>query len=481
MTNTPNLEYANNAGFLWPPIADALDTFLRRRMRSAEPFERVWRLIHLWEAIEITLALAAMSYVREKHPDSDVLKRQREFFYGKSWDPVTETFKNIPGAADGTIDQWINILDEVAKADQVPGRFLPALQHFLKANNIDISSLIAAWAKACDVPTAYQDRGNVEVRVAMRHVNSFRNRIAHVPFPHDPLAEVCDALECATEQLFSTEPAPKSHEKDGQSSPLTGALRTAWCFLRGSQLESLSSERNSSELCFVFPCQKRSDPEWWSVGKLVHIDAMVRPHVLTRVKGLDVCEYTRFRAEANAVLVVTDSGISSYLPAPAKKDYVEQRIDQESDSVGRIQRITRTDALEAIRDGDFDTGIDFFALLVTEQPEYHVGWLRLGHARREKAVRLSETDRTQAKALFLDAIGDLGKAACHVDPAYQALAHYERSKAYNRLAKLEPVDSNYRAAAHDEADKASSLSSERKYQTWLEYLTSTQAVQPAVS
>jgi hypothetical protein len=61
----------------------------------------------------------------------------------------------------------------------------------------------------------------------MRYVNSFRNRLAHVPFPHDPLGEVADALEAATEQLFSILPLPTAHEKNGQSSALTGAFKEA--------------------------------------------------------------------------------------------------------------------------------------------------------------------------------------------------------------------------------------------------------------
>jgi hypothetical protein len=36
MVSTPAIEAANTAGFLWPSIADALDTFLRRRSGGAE-------------------------------------------------------------------------------------------------------------------------------------------------------------------------------------------------------------------------------------------------------------------------------------------------------------------------------------------------------------------------------------------------------------------------------------------------------------
>ena len=128
MSAIPNLEAANNGGFLWPSVSDAVDTFLRRRHNNADPYERVWRLIHLWEATGITLALLAMSRLLEDKDSSAILRRQREFFYGKTWDQVTGAFKSMQGAGDGAIDQWINILDEVAKAADFPGLFLLALK-----------------------------------------------------------------------------------------------------------------------------------------------------------------------------------------------------------------------------------------------------------------------------------------------------------------------------------------------------------------
>jgi len=467
MPQTPNLESANNAGFLWPSIADAVDTFLRRRHNNADAYERVWRLIHVWEATEITLALAVMSRVRHFSSALDLLRRQREFFYGKSWDNVTQSFKSIQGAADGGIDQWINILDEIAKGKDLEGRFLCGLSEFLSATRIDIGTLLTAWAKACDVPQDFRRLGPVDARTAMRYVNSFRNRFAHVPFPHDALAEVSDALESATEELFSIPPLPASHEKEGRSSPLTGAFRVGRCFLHGSQLESLIDAPDPS-LQFVFPCRRRGDGlEAWPAGSFVHIDSMMRPHILTRVKGLDVCEYTRFRAEANAVLVLPNAGIAEKLPDLAKSEYQpEQPPDPPTHSDGE----TTADALEAIRSEDYDTAIKFFEQLSQRRPEYHVGWLRLGYARREKAVRIVSERRDEALSLLQLAVEDLRRASAHADQEYRASAHYERSKAFYHLARFDSSDQLSQQHCKEEAIKASELSDQKKYQTWLEHL-----------
>lgn len=424
----------------------------------------------MWEATEITLAVVAISRVRQQAGTAELLRRQREFFYGKFWDPVTQSFNSQQGAADGSVDGWINILDEVAKADNFEGRYLPALNQFLKASGIEMQSLLSAWAKACDVPPDFPAQGAVEVRAAMRYVNSFRNRFAHVPFPHDPLAEVSNALEAATENLFTIPPLPASHEKVGQSSPLTGAFRRGRCFFHGSQLHSLT-EGPTEELEFVFPCRKYGEQlESWAAGPTVHIDSMMRPHILTRVKGLDVCEYTRFRAEANAVLVLPETGMAAWLPDPSKADYQPEKELTPEVPTARQGEPMMSDAIEAIRSGEYDTAISFFERLSQKKPDYHVGWLRLGRARREKAVRMAAEQRDQALGLLLAAADDLRRAGEHIDLDYQALAHYERSKAFFHLARLEPGDEESRKLSHEEADMAYALSTDKKHQTWRDYL-----------
>jgi hypothetical protein len=471
MPVTQNLEGANNGGFLWPPIADALDTFLRRRQTQADTYERVWRLIHLWEAIEITLALAAMTRIKIETGQTELLRRQREFFYGRFWDPVTQSFSSQMGAAGGGIDAWINILDEVAKAGGLPGRYLTELNRFLGAAGVITGDLVSAWAKACDVSPDFRAADPAGVIVAMRCVNSFRNRFAHVPFPHDVLAEISDALETLTEKLFSITPLPKSHEKNGQSNPLTGAFRRQRCFLHGTQSQVVDQPDAGGEWEFVFPCQRRGDPpaESWLAGPVIHIDAMMRPHVLTRVKGHEDCEYTRFRAEANAVQMLPGR-IAEWFPDLSKAEYQpdpEPLLDRPS--AGEPD-ITMSDAIEAIRSEDYDTAINFFENLTVQRPDYHIGWLRLGHARREKAVRIAATDREEALRLLHSAASDLNQAAQHMDPRYQAVAHYERSKAFFHLARLEPHSQENWRLSKEQADSARNQSSDKKYQTWWEYL-----------
>ncbi len=486
----PNVEFANNGGFLWPSVSDAVDTFLRRRHNNADPYEPVWRLIHLWEATEITLSLAAMCRLRNEDGASVTLRRQREFFYGKSWDQVTGSFKATPGAADGAIDQWINILDEVAKVPDPPGRFLSSLKKLLNESAIDMGPLISSWAKACDVPPEFRKADPVEVRTAMRYVNSFRNRLAHVPFPHDPLGEVADALEAATEKFFGVSPPPSSHEKNGESSALTGAFRIGRCFLHGGQMELLS-DAASGEIQFAFPCQKRSQgAEVWPGDPMLRVDAMMRPHILTRDKGHDVCEYTRFRAEANAVLVQASTGLTAMLPEPAKAEYPSNEEHPPSPSLQREdleaptpekEIASMSEAIDAIRSEDFDRAISYFEGVTHERPSYHIAWLRLGYCRREKAVRLAPNDALGATRMLRLSLDDLKSAALHVDPEYQAQAWYERSKSFYHLAKLEPNSDGIWTECIGNAEKAANLSAENKFFTWWEHTQTWSPQKPGAS
>ncbi len=483
MTKIANLEAASNGGFLWPSISDALDTFLRRRHNYADPYERVWRLIHLWEATAITLSLAAMAKLVGDASSCAILRRQREFFYGKTWDQVTGSFRSMQGAADGAIDQWINILDEVAKAGDCSGLFLLALRKFLTSTGIDMGPLLVSWAKACDVPPDYRRSGDVEVRTAMRYVNSFRNRLAHVPFPHDPLEEVADGLEGATDHLFGISPLPVSHEKNGESSPLTGAFRIGRFFFYGGSMDLLTEVDNASDdIRFVFPVRKRVDSaavEMWSARSMLHVDAMARPHILTRVKGHDFCEYTRFRAEANAVLVRPDGGIAGRLAEPSKAEYVpEEEIKQPAielqipeTSLSTKRAMSMSDAIDAIRSDEFDTAIPFFEQLTRERPSYHIGWLRLGYARREKAVRIGRSDPAEATRLLNLSLFDLEKAVGHVDQEYQAQALYERSKSAYHLARLFPDAPQDMSICLKDAQAAYAKSDEKKFSTWLEFIS----------
>ena len=102
-----------------------------------------------------------------------------------------------------------------------------------------------------------------------------------------------------------------------------------------------------------------------------------------------------------------------------------------------------------------------------------MGWLRLGHARREYAVDLMNQggDKGVAEELLRDALAALYQAGEHRDAAYQAEAHYHSSKTFYRLWRL-LGDPAQLAQALEEAIEAKGTYPESKYESWIEYLQS---------
>ena len=184
------------------------------------------------------------------------------------------------------------------------------------------------------------------------------------------------------------------------------------------------------------------------------------------------------------MLVQPNGGIVARLPEPTKAEYAAKEEEPvipvsapiivptapDQTPVSPKPALTMSDAIEAIRSEDYEPAIDFFSTLTQQRSNYHIGWLRLGYARREWAVRRAPDDRPSAIALLKSAVNDLNKATQHVDAEYQALAWYERSKAWHHLARLEPESGQNRKNCLEDAEKAFALSDEKKFLTWLEHV-----------
>lgn len=93
-----NIEKSAESNVLWPPIADALGTFVRRRAADAEGYELTWRLVHVWEAVAAVLTAAITSRLRTLPNSTDAYLRCREHLHGRSWDPLSRTFNRSQGA-----------------------------------------------------------------------------------------------------------------------------------------------------------------------------------------------------------------------------------------------------------------------------------------------------------------------------------------------------------------------------------------------
>lgn len=303
----------------------------------------------------------------------------------------------------------------------------------------------------------------------------FATGLRTFPFPHDPLDHLAAALEDVTEQLFSVQPVPCCHCKDGLSSPLTGMFRFRSHVLKGTMASSATGTGDDGIL-FQHPSGvDLAGSEQWNAGPFIHIDSMMRPHVLTRVSDEGVPEYTRYRAEANAVVVRRDLSVHDVLPQPRPAEYIEEPdpepCEEQENQGDATTPATMSAAIDAMRREQFDPAIEFFQSLTKSRPDYHIGWLRLGHTEREKALRMANTNQSEAENLLTDSAEHLGKATQHRDVEYQAQAFYERSKTFFHLARLGQETGENFPRSFADAEKACELSNDPKFWSWFDFLT----------
>lgn len=483
MSNINNLEHAHKGNYLWPTIADAVDIYLSRTgAENFESYERIWRLIHIWESTEVTLASTAIANMLFYRDANDtVLLKAREYFYGIRWNQAEEELQYFQGAQDGSIDKWISILHEISKDTTKRQRYIEDLKFFLSKKSLDLRELGQAWKKASDVPPMIFKSNEFKVIDAFRHINSFRNRFAHVPFPYNLLEELADALESVTDQLFAISPRPVSYydrKEKWESSPLTGSFFIGKRFLHGILSEGLNQVVEKP--FFVYPGNinksKKREQERWETFKLVVFDDTLRPHLISKRKTDVAIEYIRFRAEANAV-VVRQVQIDKLIKKPQPSEYSGKKRQEDNvvKETSKDIKISFSDAIEASRNGDYNTAIRFFEELKNNEPSSHLALLNLGYAQRDKAVQID--NQAETKKLLKSAIENFENVTNHKDKEYKAQAYHELSKTYYQLAKINKIPKKEADldTARSKALEAVSLSSDPRYLAWYEYVTALKA------
>lgn len=503
METIEGIEKANANNYLWPPIADAVDTFLRRRNcevenNEGENYERTWRLIHIWEAIVTTLSGIAVARLRTINPADQVLRKCREHLYGRYWDSLNKVFKEQGGALDGSAVKRLDILKLLTSDNVFESSFLLSLRDLLCSPSIDSSKLILAWGRVCEVPEDSKSSEKIPVWSAMRLVNEFRNRFAHVPFPPDSLGEIADALEGLTEQLFMIEPVPSVVFMNDSKveNPLTGAIYRQGRLLRGSMSlnppKEFRDKFNDNDCVFPALPKKNIFPETWNCQPFLFVDNNKRPYVLTRLrsKSNGQWEYTRFRADAYSVIIKEDQKWLGIVPNLNEEEYVTEESTledkEEADIVATIKSVLETssqgktiktspinefeEALRHIRNEEYEPAITYFTQIVQARPDYHIGWLRLGIAQREQAVRIRVSSSDKAKELFAESVKSLTIATNHIIKTRCAQAYYERSKSYYHWGRCTDNDIELFLKAIDDAEIAYTLDEDMAYQTWIDYL-----------
>ncbi len=174
-----------------------------------------------------------------------------------------------------------------------------------------------------------------------------------------------------------------------------------------------------------------------------------------------------------------------FFPAPTEDEYVteaDRAEDIEVKSAATVDAPTPVssavtdsvdfaEALRLIRNENYEPAIAFFRELVESRPDYHIGFLRLGHAEREYAMRLRPSDRAKAHELFDDSIRNLERATEHKDEPRSAQAKYELSKSLYQRGRFLDAAADI-SMALSTAREAFAISADTSFASWIAYLES---------
>jgi tetratricopeptide (TPR) repeat protein len=398
--------------------------------------------------------------------------------YGFTWSETEECMVRGQGALDGSIDKWIEILQQVANSKLDAGRFLDTLRLYLGTESnvppemgIDLASLTRAWARTCEVPPSVRLEV-VPIREAILAVNSFRNRFAHVPFPYDQLQDVARELETCTVRLFEIQSATA-----GEESSLCGSFALGDYLLRGAGFHKTPDAwKGIDHEGYVWG--KSSNSVIWDARPFILLDKMMRPYLLTRLKNeAGWWEYTRYLAEANAVASVTNADFLKLLRRPTEEDYTQAKAEevsvaqtpQPAKEPERVIVTSRDQAFAAMREGQFEPAVSYLKSIVDEKPSFHSGWQRLGLAQREWAVRLMDSNEASAQELLRESLNSFNHAVGHTDLQYSAEAFYNRSKTHWRLWQITRNPNELRDCLRD-AEEAAKRYFEERFLSWVDFV-----------
>lgn len=499
---------------LWTPIANALEAYRRRVVIDPKAeYEHIWRLIHIQEALAVSLAslmAARLAHVVDPS-DANSLRTLREALTGlrPDADGSDDDDDVEPSPWGGSIGAWIELLRRFGKSAIRPeDPFLAALATYLSSTPNRSLAFVDAWARIAPVPATFRDPALDRVG-RLGAINSFRNKLAHVPVPQRLLADLhrgmrVEVLDGLTEKFNpETDANSPAFLATSYREPLTGILFCGKTFLTGANEVGIDAMRNSDLAVVEAGFGKGSTTVEWPVEPFFRIDGEAKAALLFRVSDLQRepgatgydGEYHRFAAELEPVTYATiptdtlapwiprahdDPPPSSQPTLPASPDLIaasaaskqhtrnaEGRDVEEpaTDSV-RSPRELRRLGEEAFVRRDYPSAVVYFDALaeVGDAAQYNdVAQSKHGAALWRAAERARAHE--PAGPLIERAIELLKGAERHRDPRYAARSAYECSKALWHLWRS-TTEREHLLAALAAAERAVARSPHEAFISW---------------
>lgn len=499
--------------FLWTPIANAVDSYRRRLLIEPNAFyEHTWRLIHIHEALVVTLgtALATRLFTLwDKQPNTiineDVIKRQtQKIITGLNPNQEDPSKNPSSGCLSGSISEWINLLNSAKNLNlSAPCPFIDNLKNYIEkfpeSSNNNSLAFLNDWERIAPV-LSYREQQLTSIK-RFQAINELRNKLAHVPISarilpnlHKNLRK--ELLWLLTHDLkwLNDEDATKDIGILPWHSSLCGQIFDQKAFVSGSNFGKPPTDKthqNGKGVYWEWKLNNKSEPITWRASPFVYFDDELKVSLLFRVINLSydldvnpTGEYHRFAAEVEPVQRrdISVDELKSWLPEKPSPEPTEARDTSDTnDSIDtresrKLEESNpdnlRTKAEDAFKNRNYKEAVSFYEGMASQgfSNYNHVAKSRHGAA-LWRIANFSPEDIETKKENFHRAIQLLNEASNHRDIGYQAEAHYQKSKALWHLAEIDSENKeNLLGRAKDEAEKALGLALEQRYIGWYEWM-----------
>lgn len=506
---------------LWTPVSNAFEAYRRRLLVApGAAYEHIWRLIHIEEALVVTLGGALASRLMAAWKDlpdkQEHLNRLRELVTGLS-DNADAEVEDAPseGACwKGFIGAWTDLLNHFGAKESVPGcPFCHSLKCYLEEDRKDEPlAFIDSWQRIGPVAETFKKATSRIGRI--KAINSLRNKLAHVPVSERILQDLHSGIRKEVLSLITPDEGILS--SSAQSDPRTfkwhetllGRISSGKAFVTGPEFGQ-DTETNREGIWFEWSCAQ-DDPLRWSGSPFLQLDEELKVLLLFRLPGLEVDldekeqfltgEYHRFAAEIEPVqqLQVPVATVLPWIPkrkalpdstaAITPLDHPAEQPEQqaalqplpqppppvlptpEEDISTLPPGELRTRAETAYRDRDYLAARDLLDEL-SRRPEAenlynHVTKLRHGEV-LWKTAESGIASQTEREDGIRRAIDLLTQATNHRDIRYAAKAMYQLSKASWHLWRYTSDQADLQRAVL-KAQEAANLAFEPRYISWYE-------------
>lgn len=442
--------------------------------RKAE-YEHIWRLIHIQEALAVTLAslmATRLAHVLSDTQDGENMNVLREALTGLRPDALgSDDDDDVePSPWGGSIGAWIELLRRFGKDSlRETDPFLAALADYLSSTPNRPLAFGDAWARIAPVPATF--RNPTLDRVGrLGAINSFRNKLAHVPVPQRILGDLhrglrVEVLDGLTDKFNPENDSPGFLAKSYRD-PLVGILYSGSTYVTGGSevgIDTTQGRPNSVGIKASYGIDEQIID--WPVEPFFRIDGEAKAALLFRVTDLQRepgatgygGEYHRFAAELEPVTYVTIGAeiIEPWIPRAspvgpevglAALEGQQGVSDHTSISSGKLPFADQANVLtvesthsptalrrlaeEAFSRRDYNSAVEYFDALAQSGDIFqynHVAQSKHGAALWRAAERSAAADELQRS--LQRAVELLKGAEKHRDPRYAARSAYEGSKA----------------------------------------------------